>query len=188
MRRHVTNPDPRERGATLVEFAFVFPILLLIFIGIAELGVAFKGHLTASYASREGARVAAFVGDAAEADCEVVKAVAGILINDLDNLDRIEIYRVSQSGVPQSSDTNTARYLGGDPQLCNSPDDALDSWTRTNAWPSNSRQVVLGSQPLDIIGVRVVLNQDWITGFGPFGGSLGIDEATIMRLEPEAYD
>src|SRR5690606_19833735 len=122
--------------------AMVFPILVLILIGIAELGIAFKGHLTASYASREGARVAAFVGDIQDADCQIVTAVAAILGGDLNNLDRIEIYRATQQGTQIPSETNLATYNGGDPQLCNTPDDSNDSWTRTNAWPATTRQVV----------------------------------------------
>lgn len=166
----------------------VLPILLLIIIGITEVGLAFKGHLTASYASREGARVAAFVGDVQNADCLIVTAVAEILGSDLGNLDRIEIYRATQQGDQIPGQTNVARYQGGDPALCNTPDDAGDSWTRTNAWPSTSRQVVSGTNPLDIIGVRVVMEQAWITNFGPFSGTIELNETTIMRMEPEAYD
>lgn len=168
--------------------AMVFPILVLILIGIAEMGIAFKGHLTVSYASREGARVAAFVGDAPDADCLIVTAVASVLGPDLSSLDRIEIFRTTQQGVQIPSDTNVARYIGGDPMDCNTPDDSADSWSRTNAWPSTSRQVVAGTNPLDIIGVRVVMEQDWITNFGPFSGAIELNEVTIMRMEPEAYD
>lgn len=78
--------------------AFAFPILIFVIIAIAELGVAFKGCLTASAASREGARIAAFVGDAASADCQVVTGIAGILGANIGDLDRIEIYQVDQSG------------------------------------------------------------------------------------------
>lgn len=177
-----------DRGATLVEMALVFPILVLILIGIAEMGIAFKGHLTASYASREGARVAAFVGDALDADCQIVTAVASILGPDLEKLERIEIYRTTQQGVQIPSQTNVARYDGGDPMKCNTPDDSSDSWSRTEPWSATSRQVVSGTNPLDIIGVRVVMEQNWITNFGPFSGTIELNEATIMRMEPEAYD
>lgn len=181
-------PD-RERGATIVEMAMVLPLLLLIIIGIAELGLAFKGHLTASYASREGARVAAFVGDAPDADCQAVTAIASLLGNSINDLDRIEIFKADQGGNQLSGQTNVITYQGGDPQLCNSPDDALDSWTRTESWPSTSRNVIVGpTQQLDIVGVRVMVDQDWVTNFGPFTGSLNLNESTIMRLEPEAYE
>lgn len=171
-----------------MEFAIVMPLLVLIIIGIMELGLAFKGHLTASYASREGGRVAAFVGDAPDADCQVVRAIASILGSSLDMLDRIEIFQTTQSGAQVSGNTNVARYQGGDPQECDSPDSPSDSWTRTSPWPSTSRQVVSGSTPLDIIGVRVVMDQAWVTNFGPFSGTMELNEGTLMRMEPEAYD
>jgi Flp pilus assembly protein TadG len=53
----------RERGATLVEFAFLAPVLVLLIFGIVEfgrLGFAFTEVWTAA---REGARYATTVGD-----------------------------------------------------------------------------------------------------------------------------
>jgi Flp pilus assembly protein TadG len=47
-----------ERGASLVEFALVFPILLLLVLGIIEFGWAFNGWIILTGAAREGARVA----------------------------------------------------------------------------------------------------------------------------------
>jgi hypothetical protein len=32
------------------------------------------------------------------------------------------------------------------------------------------------------------MSRDWVTGFPPFRGSIQIDESTITRLEPEAFD
>jgi len=49
----------RRRGAALLEFALVVPILLLILIGIIEFGWMEKNQLTLANATREGARDAA---------------------------------------------------------------------------------------------------------------------------------
>jgi Flp pilus assembly protein TadG len=46
------------RGQSLVEFALVLPILLLIFMGILDFGRAVFAYNTLSNAAREGARVA----------------------------------------------------------------------------------------------------------------------------------
>ena len=48
----------REEGATLVEFALVIPVLLLLVIVILDLGRAVNAYVTVSNASREGARYA----------------------------------------------------------------------------------------------------------------------------------
>ncbi len=47
-----------RRGATLIEFAFVVPVLLLIMLGIMEFGWYGKNQLTLANAAREGARAA----------------------------------------------------------------------------------------------------------------------------------
>lgn len=52
----------RRRGATLVEFALLLPVLLAILLGIIEFGWLVKNHLTLANATREGARAAAVGG------------------------------------------------------------------------------------------------------------------------------
>jgi Flp pilus assembly protein TadG len=48
-----------ERGAELVEFALVFPTLLLVLGGMIDLGLLFQRYEVVTNAAREGARVAA---------------------------------------------------------------------------------------------------------------------------------
>jgi Flp pilus assembly protein TadG len=48
-----------ERGASLVEFALVAPLLLLLLIGMVELGWLFAQNLDVRHGAREGARLAA---------------------------------------------------------------------------------------------------------------------------------
>ncbi len=48
-----------ERGAELVEFALVFPTLLLVLGGMMDLGLLFQRYEVVTNAAREGARVAA---------------------------------------------------------------------------------------------------------------------------------
>ncbi len=49
----------RRRGQSLVEMALILPVLLLMFIGVLEVGWALRGYLTLLNASREAARFAA---------------------------------------------------------------------------------------------------------------------------------
>jgi len=46
----------RERGSAIVELAIVFPILLLLFVGTAELGRLFYTYTTLAKATKAGAR------------------------------------------------------------------------------------------------------------------------------------
>lgn len=47
-----------NRGQSMVEFAIVLPILLLILLGIMEFGILFSNQLILESASREGTRYA----------------------------------------------------------------------------------------------------------------------------------
>lgn len=48
----------RSRGATIVEFALILPLILGILLGILEFGWMIKNYLTLANATREGARIA----------------------------------------------------------------------------------------------------------------------------------
>lgn len=48
-----------ENGQTLVEFALILPILLLLVMGIIQFGIIFSAQIGITNAAREGARVAA---------------------------------------------------------------------------------------------------------------------------------
>jgi Flp pilus assembly protein TadG len=58
-----------ERGAELIEFALVLPMLLLIVLGIVDFGFLFQRMQVMTNAAREGARIAVLQGYAS-ADVE----------------------------------------------------------------------------------------------------------------------
>jgi Flp pilus assembly protein TadG len=51
-----------DRGAELVEFALIFPTLLLVVLGIMDLGMLFQRYEVITNAAREGARVSILPG------------------------------------------------------------------------------------------------------------------------------
>lgn len=51
-----------ERGAELVEFALVLPLMLLVLLGIIDFGLLFQRYHVVTNAAREGARVALLPG------------------------------------------------------------------------------------------------------------------------------
>jgi Flp pilus assembly protein TadG len=51
-----------ERGAELVEFALIFPMLLLVMLGIMDFGFLFQRYEVLTAAAREGARIAILPG------------------------------------------------------------------------------------------------------------------------------
>jgi hypothetical protein len=193
-----TTGRDKESGATLVEAAIVLPVLLLVVIGIMEFGLAFKDFLTVSYISREGARIAALAGDDPAADCAILTGLGDIITDgDLARIQEIQIYKAHPNTGMQGSAYNRAEYaVGEDPTICTEPvgGQPNDGWDITyvaGGFAPTSRQVAVsasgGGASLDIIGVRVILNRNWVTGFGPFSGAMTVDESTITRMEPEVY-
>ncbi len=47
-----------EKGQSLVEFALVLPVLLLLVLGLIQFGIIFSSQIAITNAAREGARVA----------------------------------------------------------------------------------------------------------------------------------
>jgi hypothetical protein len=161
------------------------PLLLLLMIGIMEVGVAFHDYLSVERATLEGVRTASFTGRAADADCQTVTNIVDALpAGFLDRVQQIEIYKADAAGNQIPGLTNVWQYLGGDPTDC-----AL-SWNNSpNPWLPANRQTTAGpSQPLDIIGIRIRMPRSWITNFPPFSGTYTIDERSILRMEPEVFE
>jgi Flp pilus assembly protein TadG len=67
-----------EAGQSLVEFALVLPLLLLLLLGIIQFGAAFNAMIVLNAAAQEGARIMAIDGAGAEAEAEA-KAKAVVL-------------------------------------------------------------------------------------------------------------
>lgn len=163
-----------ERGASLVEFSLVLPILLSIVFGILEMGMAFGAKITVGSAAQEGARVASFKGDDLDADCVTLESVIDELGGDVEQVTMIRSYRVDSSGNREPLKTNTYTYGGvGDITDCT-------KWNGTVLWPAASRHVTVGAAPLDVLGVEVSSTHTWVNQFPPFTGTMTVDEATIV--------
>lgn len=59
LKRLVGRPGKREDGQSLVEFALVVPIFLLVLFAIVDFGMAFHAWITVTNSAREGARYGA---------------------------------------------------------------------------------------------------------------------------------
>lgn len=64
-----------ERGSSIVELAIVFPILLLLFVGVAELGRLFYTYTTLTKATKMGARFLTTEKDAESTDATTITNV-----------------------------------------------------------------------------------------------------------------
>ena len=181
----------RSRGSTIVEAAIVLPVILLVVLGTVEIGMAFKDFLTVGAMSRDGARIAALSARDDASDCAVLKGIASLgTQGDIDKIIDVQIYKAAEGSGTQGV-TNYWTYTGLDPTECHTPlNPVIDGWAPggLSYLPSTRNTTIYTTPPpLDIIGVRITTNHDWITGFPPFRGSFTINETTITRVEPEAF-
>src|SRR3954470_3693082 len=99
-----------ERGAVLVEFAIIAPVLSLLIFGMIEYGLLFRDYLTVSNVTRTGARVGSASGNDQYTDFNILDAVegaAGALPGGANSLQRIVVFKANSTGaVPSSSGQN----------------------------------------------------------------------------------
>lgn len=67
-----------DRGAAMVEFAIIAPLLLLLVFGIIEFGRAYNAQNTLTHAAREGAREYAITQDAAAGELAAKNAATSL--------------------------------------------------------------------------------------------------------------
>lgn len=80
MKYHNLIPSARgERGQSLVEFAIILPVFLLLLLGTVDLGLGFKTYIALTNAAREGARwISIYPNDQAGARARIAAEVESI--------------------------------------------------------------------------------------------------------------
>ncbi|MDP4178438.1 MAG: TadE/TadG family type IV pilus assembly protein [Bacillota bacterium] len=96
------NIIKNEKGQSLVEFAIVLPILLLIVMGIAELGMILNSYLTIQNISREVARL----GSVGATDTDIQNIISSNSTNL--NQQNLVVSLAPVAGARNSGDTITA--------------------------------------------------------------------------------
>jgi TadE-like protein len=179
-----------ERGVTLLETAIVLPMLLMLAIGLAEVGFLVIDQMAVANAAREGARVGAAAGpyeDATgtiDADDLILRSVEQALCH-LENgrAERVVIYAADANGGQIGpSQVNTYGLPPATPLNCTSSGSTAfvclscswDPTTRDNTPPV-----------LDDIGVEVQYRHDPILGLFPFTSILNLSDRAVMRIEPD---
>ncbi len=73
-----------ERGATIVELAFILPLFVLLIFGLLEFGLMFRERMTFASATQSAARTGATLGTSDEADYRILQALEAGLIGQAD--------------------------------------------------------------------------------------------------------
>ena len=85
---------PNSKGQALVEFAFVFPLFMVLLVAVIEYGFLMNATLASSYATRDASLIAAEAGNAAGADCAILKKIEDDINGPSDpaNITTVQIY------------------------------------------------------------------------------------------------
>jgi Flp pilus assembly protein TadG len=182
----------KERGASLVEFALVAPILMLLTFGTFEFGMLFKDYLSVANTTRAGARVGSAAGSGADADYQIlqaVKASAAALPGGANAIQQISIYKSTTTGGGPPSTCQTASSVT---DKCNTYTASAFSQpvskfgcgagTLDTAWCPTTREDSQAIGP-DYIGVWVKTTHGFVTKL--FGTSKVITDHVVMRVEPK---
>jgi Flp pilus assembly protein TadG len=179
-----------------VEFALVFPIMVMMIMGILEFTFVFNAVLSMGYATRDAALVAAEAGNAAGADCVILRQVE----NDVSapaipsRITEVVIYRSDQNGAVLGGQQNV--YVRNGSTTCA----MADGTSLTVPYTSSGGQTYLDSgrcnilagcgsgRTLDTIGVKVTYQHSWITPLANLvslsGTGLTVVQSNAMRMEP----
>jgi Flp pilus assembly protein TadG len=188
----------RTRGQSLVEFALVLPLFIILLLSLIEFAFVFNALLAVNFASRDAALAAAEAGDMTGADCVILKAVDAAIDTPADdgNIQSVTIYKASPNGAQLGSSTVYTRITGTNSAICAGIDGSAIHYTRSaNGYPETSRcNILAGCVPnvtndtVDNIAVRVTFSHTYITPirnfFGGPGGTLTFDRESVMRMEP----
>lgn len=174
-----------EKGATLVEFSFIFMFLLMIAIGTFEMGMALRDWLSVTIATREGARVAAASVNFEAADCVVLEATAGALRSfHRGQIAEVSIFKSDANGIrpPAVGSGLTVSYR---PEQPGDPEPVCPTWTHISGtganWQPDDRINIANPY---WIGVQLKYTHDWYTNFLWWSGTADWSDTAIFRVEP----
>jgi len=180
----------------MVEFAIVLPLLVLLFVGIAEFGFVFKQKLLVSNAVQTATRTGTALGQNAGADMAILDSIqqgfSGLPNNGDTLVTMVKVYKADPDGSAVSGKINTYLYIPGagcewDP--C--PSDPTES-NIGGPWLPSLRQVDVVVGPLDNMGVTIYYGHDWVIGGYGFlpdlpcniDGSRCWTETSVLRIQP----
>jgi len=201
-RRRTCGPRPdsapvRQGGAGqgLVEFALVFPIFVVMLMGVIEFGFAFSSLLVVNFASRDAALLGAEAGKTSlySADCVILNSIEHEVgaPSSPAHITEVDIFDSNAQGLPidpASGTVNTAlvsRWLRTGSTTCTFQGKTLTVFytlqSPPGGYPEEGRcnvQHAAGCSPrynhsLDTIGVSITYSYHLVTPLGNFVLGLG---------------
>ncbi len=198
----------RRKGQGIVEFALVFPILIVTILAMVEFGLYLKDSLGLRYATLNASRTIAAQGANGADDVSALTSISnvGLLSLIITNVDYVEVYDATSIAddcpfVP--ADNGPGNCIAG--QASSYPavapvgmryswqyNSTLQAYTwmsdshGSNNWPPNKRNDVI---PTDITGVYIKYHHYWADPFmhDISGGGIYMNVRSIQPIEPACY-
>jgi hypothetical protein len=170
-------------GQSLVEFALVVPIFILLMMGILEYGFLYNNILTVQYAARQGVSAAAQAGGVDGADCSILKAVERALTAPIDKsrVSSVLVYKSDANGDPIPGVGN--QYIRTGSLDCPGSETEPYSLVGGEGYAQSDRHDSL-AEGLDVVGVRIGYLYAGITPLGT-GRTWTVSDGASLRMEPK---
>ena len=205
----VVPSEPRRRlsgdhGSALVEAGLMSPVLLFFFLAVIEYGYATGAYLGLSSATADASRSAAVLGNATDADWEIIQAVkTSTRVYDAGGLRKLVVFKAANAAstvppgcAPQADTSQNSNVVGAQCNGYSLTDfaapvsqkafyDCQGVNQRSNGYCPRNRSVAFLPNPPgpDFIGVYLRYDHSYITGL--FGDELTIEQTIITRVEPQ---
>jgi hypothetical protein len=196
-----------EKGAITIEMVLVAPLLIVLPLGLFELGMMLRSDIALANASRTAARVGASAGKSPTADFQLLSSLGAAISNVKGaTINYVTVYKVTgSSATPPPNCTSAAALLvhGSIVDSCNTYSAADIAAIVSN--PASAQASYGGSclNPLgkDVKWCPALRNSDPAVGTGPdylgvaisltaptytklFGSTKTFTDAFVMRLDP----
>ena len=183
-----------SRGQALVEFALVFPIFIVLLLGIIEFAFLFNALLSVNYAARDAALAAAEAGNGVGSDCVILDAVDRAVgaPADENRITTVEIYQATANGVLINTPTTYTRGGTTSGAACGATGLSVPYTKTADGYTEANRCNVLagcgvGHATVDNVAVRISYVHRYVTPLQNFlggGATLSFDRSSVMRMEP----
>lgn len=163
-------------GQGMTEFALIMPLFFIFILGLLDGGLLMFSVGTARYATVEGARLLAQLGNASTADEQSIRVMRDrVGTTGIFSVDEIDVYKLNQDGsgklTPDPIFYNKYR-VDGTPMIL-------------EPWPAAVRNV--GNGRSDFVGVTIRFTYTWKAGFLTALGPMKSSATQYIRLEPQGY-
>jgi Flp pilus assembly protein TadG len=185
-----------DRGAVLIEFALVAPLLLLLMVGMFEYGNAWRQVGRVERAAQQGARTASSMANHRFADYEALRAI-DTATRDLSGLtvERVIIFNATDD---DGEVTNPACFTGSVSGQCNTYTGAQVRTTSPSGFSGGSSSAPTCAGSLDAawcplgrsrtqstisrVGVHITLTYESVTNLMPV--TVTIERTAVYQVDP----